>query len=182
MPNITTDETQNVVRSMAVLLLGFKEQVKNLVLNSFVGYANGIYLERIGRDRNLPRLTGETESAFRARISNAWDRNVGQGDAPSIIAIMESLGYVFNSFDAGDTTKGAGSFNLLIQSTGAARFDGTYIYDGSILYDTPTPNSFSIELVQAGAPTVEQEAIIRAEVTPIIRASSIIDLIENVVP
>jgi len=182
MPNITTDETQNVVRSMAVLLLSFKDQVRNLVLNSFVGYANGIYLERIGRDRNLPRLTGESEATFRARISDAWERNVGQGDAPSIIAIMESLGYTFNSFDQGDTAGGAGSFNLLIQATGVARFDGTYSFDGTILYDTPTPNSFSIELVQASAPTVEQEAIIRNAVTPIIRASSIIDLIENIVP
>ena len=182
MPNITTDETQNVVRSMAVLLLAFKTQVRNLVLNSFVNYANGIYLERIGRDRNLPRLTGEAEADFRARIANAWDRNIGQGDAPSIVAIMESLGYTFNSFDAGDTTKGAGSFNLLVQATGAARFDGTYTFDGSILYDTPTPNSFSIELVQAGAPTAEQEAVIRNALAPIIRASSIIDLIENIVP
>lgn len=171
MPNVNTDEIQNIVRAGAASVIDYRAQVKNFLLISFADFAEGLNLDSIGRSRNLPRLPGEGDTGYRARILNAWEANAGAGDVGSIIGIIEALGYPFNSFVQGDTTKGTGTFNLIVRSLGSKVFDSTWTFNGVVYFDTPPANGMTIEIVQATPVTAEQERIIDAALAPVIRAS-----------
>lgn len=170
--NIDTDEFQKVVHANAFALLNFKESVRMVVLNAFANFATGDNLIRLGRDRNLPKLQGENEVEYRARILNAWEANIGSGDVYEIIRRITAVGYTFNSFEQGDTSGGDGSFNLLTRSTGAIYLDGSHVLDGSWKLDSPDINSFTIEIVEPFSLTEEEKARIRAAISPVLRASS----------
>lgn len=180
--NVLTDETQNTIRAASFLLFQFKQTMNDAILNLFPQYATEENLERIGRDRNAPRYANEELSEYRDRVINAFDFNQGIGKAEDIIRAMRGINYAFNSFTQGDTSGGPGSFNLLVHTTGGAQYDATYIYDASIKYNAPNRNDVNIEIVQAAAPTPEQEAEIREQLRPILRASSIVLSITNIVP
>lgn len=171
MPNVNTDEIQNIVRASAASIVDFRAQVKNFLISSLANFAEDSDLDSIGQSRNLPRLPGETDSSYRIRILNAWEANTGAGDARSIIAVIEALGYTFNSYIQGDTTKGDGSFNLIVRSLGAKYFDGSWDFDGSIYFNTPPANGMTIEIVQGFPVTVEQIELINKSLAPILRAS-----------
>jgi len=184
-------EFQNIVRSYAVQILRYKYSgVRNTVYNSIANTAEGANLERIGRDRNLPRYQLEDIDEYRARVVDAYNKNLGLGDVENIIRAMEGLGastlgvqYQFNSHtsgDKGDSTTGL--FNLLIESLGGFQYDATKKYDGSIKYDTPSDNDIVIEIVQPTAISNAQALEIRNELDPIIRASSQIIKIVQLTP
>jgi hypothetical protein len=170
--NINTDETQLIIRAGSFLLFGFKEDVNIGVLNFFPQHAGQENLEKIGRDRNAPRYINEDIDEYRDRVINAFDFNRGIGKAEDIIRAMRGLDYAFNSYTQGDTSGGTGSFNLLVHTTGGVQYDASEKYDANVKY----------ELIQAGAPTPDQEAEIREQLKPIIRASSIVLSIVNIAP
>ncbi len=180
--NIDTDETQLMIRSASFLLFQFKQTMNDAILNLFPQYADEPNLERIGRDRNAPRYANEDLSEYRERVINAFDFNQGIGKAEDIIRAMRGLNYAFNSYAQGDTSGGPGSFNLLVHTTGGVDYDASEQYDANVKYNAANENDINIELVQAGAPTPEQEADIREILRPIIRASSIILSITNIAP
>lgn len=180
--NIETDETQNIVKAASYSLFYFKTAVNDAILNFFPQFAGENYLEQIGRDRNAPRYSGEDLDEYRARVVDAFNYNRGIGKAEDIIRAMRSIGYAFNSFDAGDTSGGPGSFNLLVHSTGGAKYNGTYIHDGSIDFNAANENDIIIELVQVSTPSSGQVTAIREALAPVIRASSIILAVTNVSP
>lgn len=180
--NISTDETQFCIRAASFLLFQFKETVNIAMLNMFPQHADQDNLERIGRDRNAPRYINEDLDEYRNRVINAFDFNQGIGKADDIIRAMRGLDYAFNSFTQGDTSGGAGSFNLIVHTVSGVKYDASEDYDANVKYNAANENDINIELVQAGVPTPTQEADIRDITRPIIRASSIILSITNIVP
>lgn len=180
--NTNTDETQLTIRAASFLLYKFKETVNVTMLNFFAQYATEENLERLGRDQNAPRYKNESFDEYRDRIINVFDFNRGIGKAEDIIRAMVSLGYVFNSYTQGDTTEGAGSFNLLVHTLGGVDYDASEVYDANIKYNAANVNDINIELIQAGSTTTQQEEDIRNILNPIIRASSIVLSIVNIVP
>ena len=180
--NIDTDETQKAIRAAAFLLFEFKQTVNTAILNFFPQYADQENLEKIGRDRNAPRYINEDLDEYRDRVVNAFDFNRGIGKADDIIRAMRGLGYVFNSFIQGDTSGGPGSFNLIVFTVSGEKYDGSKKYDGSFKYNAATVNDINIELVQATPPTDDQKTDIIDITRPIIRASSVVLSITNIVP
>jgi hypothetical protein len=180
--NIETDETQNIIKAGSYALFYYKDAINQAILNFFPQFAGDAYLEQIGRDRNAPRYAGEDLDEYRARVVDAFNFNRGIGKAEDIIRAMRSIGYSFNSFDPGDTSGGPGSFNLLVHSTGTAKYDGTYIHAGSIDFSAANENDIIIELVQVSTPSPGQVEAILEALAPVIRASSIILAVTNVSP
>jgi len=187
-----SDENQNYVRALSFAMTLWRfTGVVNTVKNSFANYAVDNNLERIGRDRNLPRYQGEEIVDFRARVLEAFERNQGLGSVDDIISTMEGLGartlgvqYQFNSFiqgDKGDSSEGL--FNLLIKSlAGGATYGGTYKYDGTLKYDAPSASDIIIEIIQTPAISTDQENEIRNNLLQIIRASSKVQKIIRIAP
>lgn len=179
------DEFQKIIRSYSYGILNFKHYgVRNTVLNSTANFAEGKNLERVGRDRNLPRYQGEDVDEYRVRVRDAFRKNLGLGGVDDIISVMEGLGattlgtqYLFNSFvsgDKGDSSEGL--FNVLTKSlAGGAVCDGTFDCDGTLACDSPESNDIVFEIVQTPASiSTAQETEIRNALDPIIRASSTI--------
>jgi hypothetical protein len=172
--SIATDETQNCIKAAAYMIYKFRQNIQNSVLNLFPKYAEPEFLEIIGRDRNCPRYQGESTEEYRLRVQDAFEFNRGIGRAIDIIRAIEGLGYTFGSYTPGYTGGGLNSFNLLVHSIGVTVFDGTYDFDGEILFNAANANDINIEIVQASAITDEQRIAIIEFVTPIIRASSVV--------
>jgi len=177
-----TDEIQNLVRAFSFVGAELRIQIRNAVLQQFPDYATEENLERIGRNRNIPRLPGEDLDKYFLRVLNSYETNRGTGSAEEYIAIIEALGYIFNGFVAGDTSGGIMSFNLITLASGVQEYDGDNIHDGSIKFDAPQDNEIRIEIVQAGAITPEQDIEIRDAVERIRRASSVILAIIQLTP
>ena len=169
--NIDTDETQVSIRAASFLLFEFKETVNLAILNFFPQFANQENLEKIGRDRNAPRYINEDLDEYKDRVINAFDFNRGIGKAEDIIRAMKGLGYIFNSYEQGDTSGGSGSFNLIVHTIGGSKYDGSKKYDGSFKYNAATVNDINIELIQVSPPTTDQKVDIIYITRPIIRAS-----------
>jgi len=180
--NIDTDETQNCVKAGSKLLFDFKEQVNLTILNFFPQFADTEFLERIGRDRNAPRYKNEDLDEYRDRVVNAYDYNEGIGKVQDIIRAMAGLDFVFNSHTAGDNSGGVASYNLLVFSIGVEKYDGSRVYDGSIKYDAPEVNDITIEIVQGGPVSQDDQDDIRAILKPVLRASSQVLEIINLLP
>lgn len=180
--SIATDETQNCIKAAAYLIYKFRQNVQNSVLNYFPKYADPEFLQIIGRDRNCPKYQQESIEEYRLRVQDAFEFNRGIGRAIDIVRAIEGLGYTFGSYTAGYTGGGVGSFNLLIHSIGTTVFDGTYDFDGEILFNAANENDINIEIVQASAISDAQRLAIIEFCTPIIRASSTILSIVAIAP
>ena len=183
--NVDTDEVQNHVRAFTLLASGFKKQVSAFVSNAYPSKASEENLLILGRDRNQPRVEGENLATYRDRVVNAFENNIGSGNAADIIRIMISLGYLENtpdSFIQGNNAGGEGSFNVIIQGISGSLHNAVSDHDDTILHNSTGPNKIGIELVQALAITQDQEDDIRNELRPIIRASSEIIQILKILP
>ena len=192
--SVTTHETQLYVKALANALLRFRIESNKVTRNWYAQTASEVNLERIGRDRNVPRLPGETDvAAYRERVSGlcvdandvllldlpctdgriiggAFEANQGIGSAEDIVRIIESFGLIhkgfFSGFSPGDVPE---AFNLLVQTIGSQIYDGTFLYDSSKFYDGVGPNEITIEVNKIL--TDPEQAEIKKALRPILRAS-----------
>jgi hypothetical protein len=173
------NENQNFVAALSQAAIRFQDEAEKMLRNYFAQVAPEASLESLGRDRLVPRYPQETQlSAYRTRVINAWDENVGRGGYQEIIRVIEGYGFTFagywNGFDPGfDPGDPLDSFNLLLPVISVQKYDGTYQYDGVIKYDAVGPNEILIQIKRlTGNPVPDAtKAEITAALKPIVRAS-----------
>lgn len=64
----TSPRALAVISGLAAMMAAIEQDVNDVMDQAFIGRAVGEYLDLHGEDRNKPRLDGETDGAYRARI------------------------------------------------------------------------------------------------------------------
>lgn len=64
----TSPRALAVISGLAAMMAAIEQDVNDVMDQAFIGKAVGEYLDLHGEDRNKPRLEGETDNAYRARI------------------------------------------------------------------------------------------------------------------
>lgn len=147
------NENENYLQALAYAAARFQVETEKALRNYFAQSAPVTSLENLGRDRLITRYPQETDdNAFRTRVVNAWDENVGRGNWPDMVRVVEGYGFTFagepdgfvSGFTGGDPYE---AFNIIINTLGGGSvYDGVSIYNGAILYDSIGPNEVSIEI------------------------------------
>jgi len=125
-----SNENINYLKALAYAANRFHEQVENMLRNYFAQVAPEASLESLGRDRLVPRYPQESDLAgYRDRVVDAWAENIGRGNWPDIVRVVEGYGFTFvgvpdgfeSGFGGGDPID---SFNILVSTLGGATHNG----------------------------------------------------------